>query len=174
MPVFPHENHNTPFEQWEVMQMQYMTLISNADRGVGYAHGNWEESINAKSPSSAELPSSTSTPNPLRDSKKPPAVKMSIADYKSLKTTGVKPSPRPSAATPESRPGADTADRNLGHSRNTSAVSVNTPMARVPSFEGGDQRQNGPGAASRNDRIQQSSLSKADTYVPKLVSWVLS
>lgn len=145
--------------------MQYMTLISNADRGVGYAHGNWEETINAKSPLSAEAPSSTSTPNPPRDSRKP-AVKMSIADYKNLKSTGVKPSPRPSAGTPESRPGADTAERSLTHSRNTSAVSVNTPMARVLSFEGGDQRQKVASSALKNDKVQLSNVSKTDSSIP--------
>lgn len=132
-----------------------MTLISNADRGVGYAHGNWADAINAKSPGNTEAPSNTSTPNPVRDARKP-AVKMSIADYKSLKSSGVKPSPRILAATPESRPRTE-----AGHSRNTSAASVSTPMGRVPS-EGRDQRHHGAGASSKNDRHQHNNLNKAD------------
>jgi hypothetical protein len=173
-PVFPHENQSTPFEPWEVMRLQYVTLISNADRGVGYAQGNWDEAINAKSPSNGDLPSSTSTPNPARDSRKVPAVKMSIADYKNLKTTGTKPSPRPAAGTPESRPRNDAHDRNHTHSRNTSNVSVNTPMARGPSFEGGDHRPNGVGASIKNTRIQQISPRSEDMYVWELFCRCLS
>jgi len=144
MPKFPHENQNTPFEQWEVMQLQYMTLITEGDRGVGFARGNWQEDMNAKSTFSAEAQSSVTTPNPVKESRKPPAVKLSIADYKNFKTTGVKPSPRASATTPESRPRNETTDRPA-HSRNVSAVSV-TPMARVPSIEG-DQRTNSASSA---------------------------
>ena len=117
-----------------------MTFLSNGDRGVGVAQGNWLEEVqNGKSPWSAGARSSTTTPNPFKDSKKP-ALKMSIADYKNLKQSGVKPSPRPAAsATPETRP-------KLGHSRNTSAISTGTPMARVPSLEGGEVKLNGVGA----------------------------
>jgi hypothetical protein len=144
--------------------MQYMTLVSNADRGVGYAHGNWEESSNAKSPLSAEAPSSTSTPNPAKDSRKP-AVKMSIADYKNLKTTGVKPSPRPISATPEPRSNSGAPDHKSTHSRNTSAVSASTPMARVPSFEEAAVKQNGVGANSKVDKALQNTHGKEDPYV---------
>lgn len=140
-----------------------MTLISNADRGVGYAAGNWEDTIYNKSPSSADLLSGTPTPNPARDSRKP-AMKMSIADYKNLKTTGVKPSPRP-AVTPESRLGNGGADHRSTHSRNTSAVSDGTPMGRVPSFEGPGSSQNGIGASSRLDRLQRSANLREDAYV---------
>jgi hypothetical protein len=164
MPKFPHENLNTPFEAWEVPSMQYMTLISNADRGVGYAHGNWEDSFNTKSPLSAEVPSSTSTPNPARDSRKP-AVKMSIADYKNLKTTGVKPSPRPISATPEPRSNNGAPEHKSTHSRNTSAMSATTPMARVPSFEGPATKPNGVGASSKADKAPQSIHGKEDPYV---------
>jgi hypothetical protein len=130
------------------MKLQYMTLISNGDRGVGYTQGGWEDELsNARSPSAGAL-SSTSTPNPnmAKDSGKP-AVKMSYADYQKFKTTGVKPPLRPATATPEPRPRSETIDRKPTHSRNLSGVSVNTPaMARVPSFEGGDNRQNGTNA----------------------------
>ena len=146
--------------------MQYMTLISNADRGVGYAQGNWEDTINASS-SAAKAPSSISTPDPLSHSRKPAAVKMSIADYKNRKTTGVKPSPRADEPTTERRLRADSADRKPEHSRNTSATSISAPMARVPSFEGENQRQNGLGADLRKDRNKQNDTTKADMYVPK-------
>lgn len=126
-----------------------MTLVSNGDRGVGCAQGNWEdETSNARSPSTGAL-SSTSTPNQSLVAKDlgKPAVKLSFADYQKFKTTGVKPSPRPASTTPESRPRGDMVDRKSMHSRNTSAVSHNTPaMARVPSFEG--DKPNGLGIVS--------------------------
>lgn len=161
LPVFPHENQCTPFEPWEVSQLQYMTLISNGDRGVGCAQGNWEEAINARSPQSAELPSSASTPKSARDPKKP-AVKMSIADYKKQKATGARPSPRPAAATPETRPKQDAKDMQHTHSRNTSNISITTPMARIPSFEGGNKRPNGAGASFKNDKLPQNTSGKED------------
>jgi len=143
LPNFPHENQNTPFEEHEVKRLQYMTLISNGDRGVGFAEGNWEEQVNGRSPCSAEARSSTTTPNPFRDSRRS-ALKMSMADYKNLKQGGARSSPRPSAATPEPRPSNDVMDRRPGQSRNTSGVSADVLMVRVPSYEGrGDVRQNG-------------------------------
>jgi hypothetical protein len=112
-----------------------MTLISNGDRGVGASRGasDWEDEIYGKSPLSAAAHSSTSTPNPARDPKKP-SQKISFGDYKNYKQTGVKPSPRPYTATPELRAKQDAP----GHSRNASAVSAITPMDRVPSAERGD------------------------------------
>ncbi|TAQ84309.1 hypothetical protein B7494_g7363 [Chlorociboria aeruginascens] len=142
--IFPHENLNTPFEEREVKQLQYMTLISHSDRGVGHVEGNWQESVYQISPPSTDARSNTTTPNPSRDSRKP-AVKMSIADYKNLKQTGIKPSPKPPAGTPESRPRNNHPDRAPGHSRNISSIATDTPMSRVPSFEGGE-RKNGIGA----------------------------
>jgi hypothetical protein len=133
-----------------------MTLISNGDRGVGYAQGNWEEAINARSPQSAEVPSAASTPMSAKDPKKP-AIKMSIADYKKQKATGARPSPRPAAATPEFRSKQDAMDKHNTHSRNTSNISITTPMARIPSLEGGNQRPNGAGASSGNDKPQNIS-----------------
>jgi hypothetical protein len=115
-----------PFEPHEVKHLQYFTMISAGNRGVGVAVGasEWQDQINGKSPYSM-VRSSTTTPNPTRESRKP-ANKMSIADYKNMKQTGIKPSPKPVAAD----------SVNPGHSRNTSAVS-GAPMERVPSLEGG-------------------------------------
>jgi hypothetical protein len=115
-----------PFEPHEVKHLQYFTMISAGNRGVGVAVGasEWQDQINGKSPYSMAR-SSTTTPNPARESRKP-ANKMSIADYKNMKQTGIKPSPKPVAAD----------SVNLGHSRNTSAIS-GAPMERVPSLEGG-------------------------------------
>lgn len=114
-----------------------MTLISNGDRGVGASKGasDWEDEVYAKSPLSAAGHSSTSTPNPMRDTKKP-SQKISFGDYKNYKQTGVKPSPRPLTATPEQKARHDAP----GHSRNTSAVSAITPMGRMPSSEGGEHK----------------------------------
>jgi len=146
--------------------LQYMTLITEGDRGVGFARGNWQEDINAKSPFSAEAQSSVTTPNPVKDSRKPPAVKISIADYKNFKTTGVKPSPRASAATPESRPRNETTDKAT-HSRNASAVSV-TPMVRVPSIEG-DQRTTGASSA-----VKPKTHVVEEGYVPRMFIFMAS
>jgi hypothetical protein len=149
-PEFPFENQNTPFRQSEVKYLQYMTLLSNGDRGVGVARGDWEDDITGAnmetSPGSGGAGSNTTTPNPFKDSKKP-AVKMSIADYKNLKQSGIKPSPRPQVGTPTPDP-----SRGPGHSRNTSAVSaVGTPMSRGPSFEGAPAvKQNGAPSVSAN------------------------
>lgn len=121
-----------------------MTLITDGDRGIANAKGNWEEEYAA--PPSASVRSSTGTPNPFgsgreKDPKKA-SVKYSIKDYKNMKQTGVKPSPRPAAADAERKP---------GHSRNTSNVSLGTPMARGPSSEGPvlETKPNGAGSAAR-------------------------
>lgn len=114
-----------------------MTLISNGDREVGASKGasDWMDEIYGRSPLSAAGHSSTSTPNPVRDPKKP-SQKISFGDYKNYKQTGVKPSPRPYTATPEQKARHDAP----GHSRNTSTVSAVTSMGRVPSSDGGDQK----------------------------------
>jgi hypothetical protein len=137
LPTFPHENRNIPFERCEIPKLQYMTLISNGDRGVGASKGasDWEEEVYGKSPLSAAGHSSTSTPNPVRDPKKP-SQKISFGDYKNYKQTGVKPSPRPCTATPEQKTTQDAP----GHARNTGAVSATTPMGRVLSSDGGDRK----------------------------------
>jgi hypothetical protein len=149
-PTFAHENLNTPFEPREVMALQYMTLISSGDRGVGYTAANWQDDMDASPPLSAGVQSSSGTPNAHREPKKP-AVKMSIADYKNMKTTGIKPIPGPPTATPESKRGSDTAEYRPGHARNTSSASIDTPMARIPSLEG-DNRRNGADAPSRAEQ----------------------
>jgi hypothetical protein len=112
-----------------------MTLISNGDRGVGASKGasDWEDEVYGKSPLSAAGHSSTSTPNAVRDLKKP-SQKISFGDYKNYKQTGVKPSPIPHTATPEQKARQDAP----GHSRNASAVSAITPMGRISSSDGGD------------------------------------
>ncbi|PQE09845.1 hypothetical protein CJF30_00010342 [Rutstroemia sp. NJR-2017a BBW] len=82
----------------------------------------------------AGLGSSLGTPQ--RDPTKP---KMSMADYKNLKQSGIRPHPRHPASTPE--PG-----RPHGHARSSSNISNATPMARAPSFEGplnGELQRNG-------------------------------
>jgi hypothetical protein len=132
-----HEYEKLPFEPHEVKQLQYMTMISDGDRGVAAARGDWHDEIYNQSPRSADARSSTTTPNPAKDLKKA-AVKMSFSDYKNLKEKGIRPSPKPVAADSE---------RKMGHSRNTSAVTAGTPMSRMSSLEGPPVKQNGVGAA---------------------------
>jgi hypothetical protein len=102
-----------------------MTMISEGSRGIADARGDWQDEINSRSPSVQAARSNTATPNPTRESKVP-LKKISIADYKNRKA-GIKTTPKPGAAD----------DDRPGHSRNASAVSVNTPMSRVPSLDGG-------------------------------------
>jgi hypothetical protein len=151
-PEFPHENQNTPFAWWEVKALQYMTLVTDGDRGIANAKGNWEEEYAA--PPSASVRSSTGTPNPFNKDKdlKKASVKYSIKDYKNMKQTGVKPSPRPVAAD---------AERKLGHSRNISNMSLDTPMPRGPSSEGPvpEVRQNGASGSGSAARV------RAERYV---------
>jgi hypothetical protein len=130
------------------MALQYMTLISNGDRGVGHTAGNWQDEMNDSPPLSAGAQSGTGTPNSQKDPKKP-SVKMSIADYKNRKTTGLKPLPGPSAPTPEAKRGSDGNEYKPGHARNTSSASIGTPMARVPSL-GEENSRNVVGAAVKN------------------------
>lgn len=132
------------------MALQYMTLISNGDRGVGHTTGNWQEGTSLSPPLSAGAQSNTSTPNAQRDPKKP-SVKMSIADYKNLKTTGVKPPPRPSTSTPGSNQKSDVADHKPGHTRNISSASNDTPIGSVASLEG-RPKPNGASAPVKPDQ----------------------
>lgn len=113
-------------------------MISDGDRGVAFAKGDWHDEIYNQSPGSADARSSTTTPNPAKELKKV-ANKMSFSDYKNLKEKGIKPSPRPVVADAERKP---------GHSRNTSAVTAGTPMSRMSSLEGLVQvKQNGASAS---------------------------
>ena len=144
---FYHEYEKLPFEPIEVMQLQYMTMISDGDRGVAAARGDWHDEIynQAASPGSVDARSSTTTPNPAKDLKKT-AVKMSISDYKNLKEKGIKPSPKPLAVDAERKP---------GHSRNTSAVTAGTPMSRMSSLEGPPVKQNGVSASATSASVEK-------------------
>jgi hypothetical protein len=103
---FRYENLNTPFEEWEVKQLQYMTLVANADRGVAWVEGDWMDKISANSPNSG-AGSGTVTPYSERDPSKP-RVKMSLADYKAGK--------RPTSSSQQPRPTLPHA-RDISHSR---------------------------------------------------------
>jgi len=125
-----------------------MTLVSDGERGIAMAKGNWEEEYAA--PPSASVRSSTGTPASKERDPKKPSVKYSLKDYKGMKETGVKPSPKPAAADAERKP---------GHSRNISNISLGTPMARVPSSEGAiaEPRQNGASGSVNSARVGASA-----------------
>lgn len=95
-----------------------MTLISSGSRGVARTEGDWQARIEGRSPASIAARSSTTTPNPAKEAKVA-SKKISIADYKNMKKTGVRPSPRPE-----------------GDAVGSSQVSTGTPMSRGGSFEG--------------------------------------
>jgi hypothetical protein len=122
-----------------------MTLIADADRGTALAKGNWEDEYAGPPSTSADARSNTPTPNPFSKDAKKPSVKYSIKDYKNMKQTGVRPSPKPSA---------NDGDRKLGNSWNTSITSIETPMSRVPSAEGGlgGGQSNGAGNSDRAEK----------------------
>ncbi|CAG8971075.1 hypothetical protein HYALB_00009675 [Hymenoscyphus albidus] len=145
---FPHENKNTPFHSWEVKPLQYMTLIQDGDRGIATARGNWEDEFAGPPSTSADARSNTPTPNALRETKKA-SVKYSIKDYKSMKETGVKPSPKPLAADADRKPSQS---KNLG-------LSASTPMSRVSSMEGGlaGGKQNGANPVGRVARTEKGA-----------------
>lgn len=129
---FAHEFEGTPFENYEVKDLQYMTMISDGCRGIADAKGDWQAEINSRSPSVQAMRSNTTTPNAGREAKGP-LKKISFGQYKNKKA-GITTTPQPGAVE----------DGKPAHSRNTSDVSVSTPMKRVPSFEGSaDARQNG-------------------------------
>lgn len=95
LPTFPYENLESPFDEDELKrQVQYITLLANTDRGVGYTQDYFFDD-----PNDQDARSSTTTPNPSRDSKKP-AVKLSLADYKSVKSGG-RPTPKRDASEPK-------------------------------------------------------------------------
>lgn len=126
--------------------MQYMTFIQDGDRGMATARGNWEDEFSGPPSTSADARSNTPTPNALRETKKA-SVKYSIKDYKSMKETGVKPSPKPLAADAERKPGQS----------KTHNLSISTPMSRVPSMEGGlaGVRQNGANSVGHVARAEK-------------------
>jgi hypothetical protein len=127
-----------------------MTMISDGDRGVVFAKGDWHDEIYNQSPGSADARSSTTTPNPVKELKKV-ANKMSFSDYKNLKEKGIKPSPKPVAADAERKP---------GQLRNTSAVTAGTPMSRMSSLDGPVQVKQNGGSASINSNSEGKVPSK--------------
>ncbi|RDL33975.1 Uncharacterized protein BP5553_08343 [Venustampulla echinocandica] len=156
LPVFPHENQNTPFAWWEVKDLQYMTLVSDGERGIALAKGDWEDEF-AGPPSNSDRRSSTTTPNSFNKDSKKPSVKYSIKDYKNMKQTGVKPSPKPMAADAERRP---------GHTRNISGVSMDSPMSRMPSLEGPapEVKQNGASFSVSSVKETGSQDERSNAY----------
>lgn len=149
---------NNLFNKSEGRKIEYLTLLSSADRGICLAQGNCDdETTKAGSPISTGSQTGTSTPHAVRDGKSA-KVKLSIADYKNFKTTGVKPAPRPSTATPDAKVPSDTPNRKSIHTRNTSAVSIDIPMSRVPSFEGGDNRPNGTSISFNDSRPEKNTM----------------
>jgi hypothetical protein len=139
-----------------------MTMISDGDRGVAAARGDWHDEIynQPASPGSADARSSTTTPNPAKDMKKT-AVKMSFSDYKNLKEKGIKPSPRPTPVDAERKP---------GHSRNTSAATAGTPMSRMSSLEG-PAKQNGLGASASSITVEKPTNASEKYLVLYLLFW---
>ncbi|PVH74954.1 hypothetical protein DL98DRAFT_518900 [Cadophora sp. DSE1049] len=90
-----YEYRGTPFANYEVRHLQHMTMISESQRGVARAEGDWQARIESGSPASLAARSSTTTPSHATAREvKIPSKKISIADYKSMKV-GAKPSPRP-------------------------------------------------------------------------------
>lgn len=79
---FEWENRNTPFEAWEVKELQHMTLVSEPNRGVAFI-----KRFEDFSPPNSGPRSGTATPRSERDSNKA-RVKMSFADYKAGKRPG--------------------------------------------------------------------------------------
>lgn len=126
-----------------------MTLVSDGERGIALAKGDWEDEFTGP-PSNSDRRSSTTTPNSFNKDTKKPSVKYSIKDYKNMKQTGVKPSPKPMAADAERRP---------GHTRNTSGVSMDSPMSRMPSLEGHapEVKQNGASFSSNSIKVEPGS-----------------
>ncbi|KAK2624178.1 hypothetical protein QTJ16_006128 [Diplocarpon rosae] len=114
-----YEYRGTPFANYEVRQLQHMTMISFSRRGVARAEGDWQARIESNSPASLAA-SSTATPSHAKEFKAPKQ-KISLGDYQKSKITGVKPSPKPLAQ---------------GHARKNSAASVDTTPGQISSFEG--------------------------------------
>ncbi|CAL3966821.1 unnamed protein product [Diplocarpon coronariae] len=127
-----YEYRGTPFANYEVRQLQHMTMISSSRRGVARAEGDWQARIESYSPVSLAA-SSTATPSRAKEVKAPKQ-KISLGDYQKSKITGVKPSPKTLAE---------------GHARKNSAASVDTPPGRMSSCEGAaEARTTGAPAAS--------------------------
>ncbi|KUJ09015.1 uncharacterized protein LY89DRAFT_318143 [Mollisia scopiformis] len=167
---YDYENKGTPFEEYEVKQLQYVTLVGETDRGTAkpWPAAEWVDTIEARSPASMAARSNTTTPNAAANAVKEskiPKTKISIADYKNMKKTGVKSSPNPTGA---GKP---------AHSRNISAVSGGEPLSWDNSFEGvADVRQNGLATSSSAEKgavkpveksaVHASGISNAKAHPP--------
>jgi hypothetical protein len=90
---FPNENLNTPFDDWEVQNLQHMTLVSDGNRGVAFVRGDWLEDHNLASPYSG-FRSGTATPRSERDANRI-RIKMSLADYKAIGSGNKRPTSMP-------------------------------------------------------------------------------
>jgi hypothetical protein len=149
---FDYENKGTPFEYWEVKDLQYLTLVGETDRDTAkpWPAAEWMDVIDARSPASLAVRSNTTTPNAAAGvtvaKDKVPKQKISIADWKKRKEGGVKSSPGP----------------NKSHERNSSAVSGGEPLSRDNSFEGVESRQNG---ASTSFNSNKGAVKAVERYV---------
>lgn len=147
---FDYEHKGTPFEDYEVRSLQYVTLVGETDRDTArpWPAAEWMDVIEARSPASIAARSHTTTPNAAAalaaKENKVPKTKISFGDYKNLKKTGAKASPNPATA------------KGLGHARN---LSGGEPLSRDNSFEG----QNGNSSFSSNKGAVKD--------VPRYVFW---
>ncbi|KAH6720504.1 hypothetical protein BKA61DRAFT_236248 [Leptodontidium sp. MPI-SDFR-AT-0119] len=122
-----YEYRGTPFANYEVRHLQHMTMISESQRGVARAEGDWQARIESGSPTSLAARSSTTTPSHAKEAKVP-SKKISIADYKNFKLTGAKPSP---LAMEESKQnGASVA--KLDHPRDTKTSAPSHSKTSLP------------------------------------------
>ncbi|CZR53666.1 uncharacterized protein PAC_03546 [Phialocephala subalpina] len=142
-----HEHRGTPFEDYEVRDLQYLTLVGETDRETArpWPAAEWMDTIEARSPASLVARSNTTTPNAAAAKEsKIPSKKISIADYKNMKKTG---------ATPASLP------NKPGHTRNASAVYGGEPLSRDPSFESAHEpRQNGATSSANSVRTEKGAV----------------
>ncbi|KAJ5032965.1 uncharacterized protein L3040_009551 [Drepanopeziza brunnea f. sp. 'multigermtubi'] len=120
-----YEYRGTPFEDYEVRELQHMTMISSSRRGVARTEGDWQARIESQSPAALQALSNTATPSHTKDQKV--YKKFSLRDYANAKKNGTKlPSPPTTAG-----------DTKVGHATYVSASTSSTPMSRLPSFESG-------------------------------------
>ncbi|CZT06544.1 uncharacterized protein RAG0_12242 [Rhynchosporium agropyri] len=124
--VSSYEYRNTPFARYEVRYLQHMTMISEGRRGVARAEGGWQARVEGESPASLAARSSNATPSHAKEAKVP-SKRISIADYKSLKLTGPKPSPQEE----------DKQNRTLNMSKNEKPRNEkSTPNHKIPNSNG--------------------------------------
>ncbi|KAF8856271.1 hypothetical protein BDZ45DRAFT_478109 [Acephala macrosclerotiorum] len=158
---YPHEHKGTPFEDYEVRDLQYLTLVGETDRETArpWPAAEWMDTIEARSPASLVARSNTTTPNAAAAKEsKIPSKKISIADYKNMKKTGVGPASLPSRPI---------------HTRNPSAISGGEPLSRDPSYEGAHEpRQNGATSSANSVRTDRGAVKPVEK--PAVQSSVLS